>query len=143
MRNLGRAVMVAGACLAAAGCVSNAQSTANPTANPSAAACASEGNGDALIASGFKMVPANTPERQAALRQLPAQQFVRRLRGDKVVFLYADPANCNCLYAGNVTAYAAFTARTRQEQRLADEQAMDNWDFTPWAFGFPSNWPDD
>ena len=120
MCHFGRVVIAAGLILAA-GCTSNMQPYAN--------------KGDTLVASGFKMVPANTPERQAALRQLPPQKFVRHLRGDKVVFVYADPANCNCLYAGNVTAYTTYRART-QDQQLADEQAMQNWDW-PGAFGFP------
>src|SRR5690242_21776393 len=94
----------------------------------------------ALVAAGFKMVPANTPERQAALSQLPPQKVVRRLRGDKVVFLYADPANCNCLYAGNLTAYTTYQARALD--KVAEEQAntrMENFDPTPWAFGFPED----
>ena len=121
MHHFGRAVIAAGLCLAA-GCTGNTQPNAN--------------KGDALIASGFKVVLANTPERQAALRQLPPQKFVRKLRGDKVVFVYADPAICNCLYAGSLSAYSAYQASTRNKQ-LADEQAMDNWDWSPWAYGFP------
>src|SRR5262249_22136759 len=91
----------------------------------------------ALTAAGFKVVPADTPERQASLRQLPPQKFVRKLRGDKVVFIYADPANCNCAYVGNVTAYGAYQSRAiRQDQAVT---TMDNWDFSPWAFGYPSD----
>jgi hypothetical protein len=120
MRHFVGAVMAASLCLTA-GCSGSTQSNAN--------------KGDALIASGFKMVPANTPERQAALRQLPPQKFVRKLHQDKVVFLYADPANCNCVYAGNLTAYSAYRA-SMQDKKLADAQAMDNWDW-PDTFGFP------
>src|ERR1044071_4324452 len=101
MRHSGWAVIVAALCLAA-GCVNNSPSTETPTVSKA----------DALLASGFKMVPANTPERQTALRQLPPQKVVRQVRNDKVVFVYADPVNCNCLYVGNATAYGAYRART-------------------------------
>lgn len=121
MRHFGWAVIVAALCLAT-GC-----------ADKSPASVA-----DALTASGFKAVPADTPERQSALRQLPPQKFVRQLRGDKVLFIYADPANCSCLYVGNVTAYSTYRARSRDRQ-AADEQAMDNWDWSPGAFGYPSD----
>jgi hypothetical protein len=123
MRHSGWSVIVSVVCLAVIGCTS--QQTAN--------------KGDALVASGFKTVPANTPERQATLRQLPPQKFVRQVRGEKVVYVYADPANCNCLYVGSVTAYGAYRARATDRQ-VADEQdstALQNWDWSPWAFGFP------
>jgi hypothetical protein len=130
MRHSRWAVIVFAAFLAAVGGAGKSQ--AQQSAGPDKAA--------ALVAAGFKMVPANTPERQAALSQLPPQKVVRRLRGDKVVFLYADPANCNCLYAGNLTAYTTYQARVLD--KVAEEQAntrMENWDPTPWAFGFPED----
>jgi len=122
MRHSGWAV-VAALCLAA-GCTNQSPTNVNKV--------------DALTASGFKMVPANTPERQAALRQLPPQKVVRQVRNDKVVFVYADPASCTCLYVGNATAYGAYRARTADTQ-TADERAMNNWDWSPWAFGFPDD----
>ena len=113
MRHSGWAVIVAALGLAA-GCVNNspAPSTATPTVSQT----------DALLASGFKMVPANTPERQTALRQLPPQKVVRQVRNDKVIFVYADPASCACLYVGNATAYGAYRARTSNTE-TADERA--------------------
>ena len=56
------------------------------------------------------------------------------------MFIYADPANCNCAYVGNLTAYSAYQAQTTRQ--VAAEQAttaMDDWDFSPWAFGYPSD----
>jgi len=132
MRHSRWAVVVAAAGLAALGCADKSQS--QPQSQQSA------NKADALVASGFKMVPANTPERQAALRQLPPQKIVRRLRGDKVVFIYADPANCNCLYAGNLSAYTAYQARALD--KVAEEQAtttMERWDWSPWTFGYPED----
>jgi|SRR5690242_2458449 hypothetical protein len=125
MRHSGWAVVVAALCLAT-GCANQPQSTATASVNKT----------DALLASGFKMVPANTPERQTALRQLPPQKVVRQVRNDKVVFVYADAAGCSCLYVGNATAYGAYRARTSE---TADERAMNNWDWSPWTFGFPDD----
>ena len=102
MRHFGWAVIAVALCLAA-GCADKSQANVNKA--------------DALTASGFKMVPANTPERQSALRQLPPQKVVRQVRNDKVVFVYADPVNC----------------------QTADERAMNNWDWSPWTFGFPDD----
>jgi hypothetical protein len=131
MRHSGWAVIVAALCLAA-GCVNQSQPIATSTST------ASVSKTDALIASGFKMVPANPPERQTALRQLPPQKVVRQVRNDKVVFVYADPASCSCLYVGNATAYGAYRARTSNTE-TADERAMNNWDWSPWTFGFPDD----
>lgn len=132
--------MISAVCLTAMGCVSQSQSgtgvaTGAPTTNKASA----------LLASGFKVVPADTAQRQAALRQLPPQKFVRQLKGDKVVFVYADPANCNCLYAGGLTAYTNYRGRALDRQ-LAEEEATsqeNNWDWSPWTFGYPYGWPDD
>ncbi len=121
MRRLGWCVIAFAAGVATMGCAEKAQQTAS--------------NASALTAAGFKAVPANTPKLQASLRQLPPRQFVRKLRGDKVLFIYADPADCNCAYVGNVTNYSAYQARSmRQEQAIT---TMDDWDYSPWAFGYP------
>jgi hypothetical protein len=119
MRRFGWCVIAFAAGLVTMGCAEKAQ----------------QSNGNALTAAGFRMVLADTPQLQASLRQLPPQKFVRKLRGDKVAFIYADPANCNCAYVGNVTTYAAYQAHlARQEQAVT---TMDDWDFSPWAFGYP------
>src|SRR4029077_12410751 len=60
---------------------------------------------DMLAAAGFTLVPASTPERQAALAALPPHKFVHQVRNNVVIFTYADPTICDCLYVGNQTAY--------------------------------------
>ena len=77
---------------------------------------------DMLAASGFKFVPANTPARQAAFQRLPPHQFIREVRDGKVVYTYADPTICVCLYVGGQKAYGAYRARVFDKQ-IADEQA--------------------
>jgi hypothetical protein len=103
---------------------------------------------DMLAASGFKFVPANTPERQAAFSKLPPHKFVREVRGDKVLYVYADPTICVCLYVGGQKAFGAYRARVF-DQRIADEQVtvandlyyMNGWNWGVWSAGYPVGWP--
>jgi hypothetical protein len=113
---------------------------------------------DNLSAAGFVIKPANTPERQAMLKRLPANQFVQRQNGDTIHYVYSDPIVCGCLYVGTQQAYNQYKAN-QLAQHLADEQQMSaqmysdaawNWDaWGPWAgpvypgFGFvygPVGW---
>ena len=73
-------------------------------------ACASQvqNKEDLLAAAGFTVVPANTPERQASLKAMPPHQFVQQVRNNQIVFAYADPTVCDCLYIGNQAAYDRF-----------------------------------
>ena len=73
---------------------------------------------------------------------------VVEIRGDKVIYAYADPTICVCLYVGNPTNYSAYRARVF-DKHIADEQVtvandmyyMSNWDWSPWAVGYPPGWP--
>src|SRR5277367_2820747 len=78
---------------------------------------------DNLAAAGFVVRPANTPERQAMLKRLPPHQFVQRVNGDTVHYVYADPLVCDCLYVGTQQAYNQYK-RDQQQKNLADEQQM-------------------
>jgi hypothetical protein len=78
---------------------------------------------DNLAAAGFVVRPANTPERQAMLNRLPPHQFVQRVNGDTVHYVYADPLVCGCLYVGTQQAYNQYK-RDQQQKNLADEQQM-------------------
>ena len=76
-----------------------------------------------LAAAGFTLVPANTPQRQASLTALPPHKFVQQVRNNAVIYTYADPTICDCLYVGNQAAYD----RYRQEvfaKNIANEQQM-------------------
>ena len=91
-----------------------------------------------LTAAGFTARPANTPERVASLRSLPANKVVQRTRGGTVRYVYADPLVCGCLYVGDQAAYGRYQQEVFQ-RRLADEQAMTaqmnqmSWDEGPWG----------
>jgi hypothetical protein len=78
---------------------------------------------DMMAAAGFTIVPANTPQRQASLKTLPPHKFVQQVRNNQVIFTYADPTICGCLYVGNQAAYQ----RYRQDvfaKNLANEENM-------------------
>jgi hypothetical protein len=66
-----------------------------------------------LAAAGFRPQPADTPERQAMLAQLPAHQFVRNRDRYAITYTYADPSVCHCLYVGTDLAYANYRHRQR------------------------------
>ena len=91
---------------------------------------------DSLAAAGFVQRPANTPERQAMLAKLPPHRFVRRVHGDDVHYVYADPLVCNCLYVGSQQAYGVFQQHL-QQQRIADAQEMAATDYSDasWNWG--------
>ena len=133
MRRFGWILATSALCLAVAGCTDPSQKVMNKE--------------DLMIASGFKFVPANTPERQAAFRQLAPHKFVRQVKGDKVIYVYPDPTICVCLYVGGPKAYAAYRARVfdkqiaDEQQMTADTYSMASWDWSPWAYGYPYGWP--
>jgi hypothetical protein len=101
-----------------------------------------EAHEDNLAAAGFIIRPANTPERKAMLNRLPPHQFVQRVNGDTVHYVYADALVCRCLYVGTQQAYDQYK-RDQRQQSLADEQQMTaqaysdaawNWDaWGPWG----------
>jgi len=91
-----------------------------------------------LAAAGFTAQPANTPERVASLRSLPANKVVQRTHGGTVRYAYADPLVCGCLYVGDQAAYGRYQQEMFQ-RRLANQQEMTAqmdqraWDIGPWG----------
>jgi hypothetical protein len=96
---------------------------------------------DHLAAAGFIVRPANTPERQQMLSRLPPHHFVKRVHGDVVHYVYADPLVCDCLYVGSQQAYSKYQQYLLSKS-LADEQettaqmyADPMWNWGPWGPG--------
>lgn len=57
---------------------------------------------DALLAaSGFRPIPADTPERLTHLRSLPPLRLRRVVTGGTERYWLADPYLCRCLYVGD------------------------------------------
>ena len=94
---------------------------------------------DMLAAAGFTLVPANTPQRQASLSSLPPHKFVHQVRNNAVIFTYADPTICDCLYIGNQAAYDRYRQDVFQRD-IANEQEMTaqmtQMDWGPWGAGW-------
>jgi hypothetical protein len=61
-----------------------------------------------LTEAGFHMRPADTPERQEDLRSLPPHRIVSRAKDGNIVYMYADPDNCRCLYVGGNKEYSEY-----------------------------------
>lgn len=83
-----------------------------------------------LAAAGFRMLPADTPEKLAHLQKLPPLKLTPRMHKGQVRYAYADPYTCQCLYVGDEQAYQQYQ-RLAIEQNIAAEQqqaAMMNQD---------------
>ena len=61
-----------------------------------------------FTAAGFVVRYADTPQKLAHLRRLPADKMVARSRNGKTYYVYADPIICECAYVGTPEAYRAF-----------------------------------
>ena len=74
-----------------------------------------------LIAAGFQMKLADTPQKLAHLKTLSQLEFIRHEREGKVNYLYADANECKCIYKGDEKSYQRFREFARQ-QKLAHDQ---------------------
>jgi hypothetical protein len=59
---------------------------------------------EVLAAAGFQKRPADTAE----LRSVPPYRITRRTQGGNVVYTYADPDNCRCVYVGGDKEYSEY-----------------------------------
>jgi len=97
--------------------------------------------GDLLVAAGFRQKPADTPQRGDQLRAMAPLKMISQSTDGHVVYRYADPYSCNCLYVGDEQAYRAYKQLALQkqlaEERLqaaeAEEAAQMDWGvWGPW-----------
>jgi hypothetical protein len=97
---------------------------------------------DLLSAAGFQVRVADSPQRIAALKSLPPNKFVTRVKNGQLVYQYADPLVCRCIYFGTQQNWDAYRQEVFQ-QRLADEAQMtaimnqESWDWGPWGWPYP------
>src|SRR5690242_18349827 len=75
-----------------------------------------------LSASGFRMVPADSPGKQQVLASTPplTMRYYVTKKG-KPRYFFADPYECNCLYEGDEKAYQRYQY-LRLQQKLVKEQ---------------------
>jgi hypothetical protein len=96
---------------------------------------------DDLSAAGFTVRIADTAERQDMMNRLPPNQFVQRVSGNSVHYVYADPVVCGCLYIGTQQEFDRYVVNMQldfaQAQRIAFLNYYDaawNWDaWGPWG----------
>ena len=75
-----------------------------------------------LAAAGFVMRPADTAERQQRLAAMPPYRLESRTKDGKVVYTYADPDACKCIYVGGSKEYSEYQ-RLRVQRQIAADQA--------------------
>ena len=91
-----------------------------------------------LSAAGFKMKLADTPEKLAHLKTLTQLKVVPHDRNGKMYYVYADAADCQCLYAGNQEAYQRYeNLAVKQNIAQINEAASMDWGmWGPWEPGW-------
>ena len=72
-----------------------------------------------LSAAGFALKPADTPAKLAHLNTMAQRRLFPINRDGNMVFVYADAAQCKCIYVGSEANY-------QQYQRLAVQQKIVN-----------------
>ena len=72
-----------------------------------------------LHAAGFKVLLADSNEKQALLKNLPEGRLSRYPAGPEVFYMYPDPVVCSCLYVGRETEF-------RNLQKLAMDLGRSN-----------------
>ncbi len=76
-----------------------------------------------LSAANFTMKKATTPAQLANLKAMTQNQIVVHVKNGKNVYVYADAAQCQCVYVGNEAAYQNYQ-QMRIAKNIADEQLM-------------------
>jgi hypothetical protein len=74
-----------------------------------------------LSAAGFKMKPADTPEKLSHLKTLTRQRLVPHEHNGNVHYVYADANFCKCLYVGDQEAYERYR-KLAVQKRMAEGQ---------------------
>jgi len=69
-----------------------------------------------LRAAGFRVETADTSETLARLNAAPPHRLVPTMRDGRLVYIYADPDVCRCIYVGDASAYAAYQRRAAAAQ---------------------------
>lgn len=82
-----------------------------------------------LTAAGFQQRIADSPERLAHLRTMPPLKLVARDKDGQVVYTFADPESCRCLYVGGAKEYAKYQhlAVDQEASRETDSESR------PWV----------
>jgi hypothetical protein len=74
-----------------------------------------------LTAAGSVMRPADTAKRQQRLAARPPYRLESHTKDGKVIYTYADPDRCKCLYVGGPKEYSEYQHLRLQRQIAVDE----------------------
>jgi hypothetical protein len=74
-----------------------------------------------LIAAGFQMQLADTPEKLEHLKTLIQKKFIRYQRDEKLFYVYADAAACKCLYEGTKEDYQRYKDFLQRKKQMDKE----------------------
>jgi len=86
-----------------------------------------------LAAAGFQMKFAKTPTQAAKVGSLAQRKITRTMGADgKPKFVWADAADCKCIYVGTEAAYDRFQKLSMQQQ-IAMENEMASLDWNAWG----------
>ena len=88
-----------------------------------------------LAMAGFKQRPIKTESQLADFRSIPPHLIRPATYKGKMVYVYADPNICGCLYIGNAAAYNTYIqgAQTRFVREEYKESTTDNgYSASPW-----------
>lgn len=75
-----------------------------------------------LSAAGFKVLPADTAQKQAKLAELTPNKIARQIRGNNVYYLFPDDQN-QFVMVGDQAAYSKYQALVVQQQ-ISDQNLM-------------------
>jgi len=80
------------------------------------------GTPELLAAAGFQRQSADSAEQTRNLASMPPLRIVARGMADRdVVYTYADPVKCRCLYVGGPKQYMEYQRLARQRQIEEDD----------------------
>ena len=92
-----------------------------------------------LVASGFQMKLADTPEKLKQVKALQQRKFFLHTHEGKPYYIYADAGSCNCIYAGTPEAYQRYLD-LRAQQDAAEDRAKAVRAEQAAAATVPMNW---
>ncbi len=76
-----------------------------------------------LVAAGFQMQPANTPDRMAHAQALTQDKLVAHLKDGQYFYVFADADGCKCLFVGDAAAYQRYQSLAVQKEIAEDQRA--------------------
>jgi hypothetical protein len=120
---LGVAVMMVALGIALAGCATG----------PSSTSSSGKSQADLLRAAGFRLLTADTPQKQAYMQTLPTQKVVcNQYQGQTCYLVCTDPGSKQC-YVGDQAAYQRYQQMAIQQSISEDMHKVSEQRFDPEA----------